>query len=250
MRTATQLRLQQVMRERNLKQRDILEMSLPYQKKFGIKMGKSALSQYVNGKSAPDQHKLYLLGATLGLNEAWLMGFDVPMDRVPDDKRGLSESTDISNIYEKLEQPRQQKVYSFAEKQLEEQNNNIVEFPKNLPIVGKSAANPSVIEYGDVDIEVGSFAHIPNGADCAIVIQGDSMEPLIKDGEIIFYKKQPDIENGEIAIVEINGDGVTCKKVYFNIEEQTIILRSLNDKYTDREVNDDEIRIIGKVILN
>lgn len=156
--------------------------------------------------------------------------------------------SDIIEILYNLEQPRQVKVYSFAEKQLEEQEyeNKIYE----IPLVGKSAANPSIIEYGDVDIELGSFAHIPNGADCAIVIQGDSMEPLIKDGEIIFYKKQPDIENGEIAIVEINGDGVTCKKVYFNIEEQTIILRSLNDKYSDREVNDDEIRIVGKVILN
>lgn len=78
---STQERLRQIMSERNLKQRDILEMSLPYQKKFNIKMGKSALSQYVNGKSSPDQHKLYLLGATLNVNEAWLMGFDVPMKR-------------------------------------------------------------------------------------------------------------------------------------------------------------------------
>ncbi|MDT1950096.1 XRE family transcriptional regulator [Carnobacterium divergens] len=154
----------------------------------------------------------------------------------------------IITVFSKLKANKKQKVISYAQQQLEEQEyeNKIYE----IPLVGKSAANPSIIEYGDVDIELGSFAHIPYGADCAIVIQGDSMEPLIKDGEIIFYKKQPDIENGEIAIVEINGDGVTCKKVYFNIEEQTIILRSLNDKYSDREVNDDEIRIVGKVILN
>lgn len=78
---STQERLRQIMSERNLKQRDILEMSLPYQKKFNIKMGKSALSQYVNGKSSPDQYKLYLLGATLNVDEAWLMGLDVPRIR-------------------------------------------------------------------------------------------------------------------------------------------------------------------------
>lgn len=42
-------RLKQLMSERNLKQVEILEKSLPYQKELGIKMGKSTLSQYVNG---------------------------------------------------------------------------------------------------------------------------------------------------------------------------------------------------------
>lgn len=40
-------------------------------------MGKSALSQYVSGKSNPDQHKLVLLAKTLGVSEPWLMGFEV-----------------------------------------------------------------------------------------------------------------------------------------------------------------------------
>lgn len=81
MRSSAQSRLRQIMSERNLKQRDILELSQPFQKKYGIKMGKSALSQYVNGKSSPDQNKLFLLGTTLGVSEAWLMGLDVPKER-------------------------------------------------------------------------------------------------------------------------------------------------------------------------
>lgn len=81
MTSTTKDRLKQIMTERNLKQRDILEMSLPYQKRFDIKMGKSALSQYVNGKSTPDQRKLFLLGITLGVDEAWLMGYETPKNR-------------------------------------------------------------------------------------------------------------------------------------------------------------------------
>ncbi|MFS7206661.1 LexA family protein [Carnobacterium divergens] len=201
-----------------------------------VGMAKSALSRYFNKTRQFPLNKVQDFANILGVSTEFILGFEVER-----------KQNNISYIYEKLDNSRKSKVYSFAEKQLREQeNNNII----NFPIVGKSAANPSILEYGDVDIELGSFAHVPSGADCAIVIQGDSMEPLIKDGEIIFYKKQPDIENGEIAIVELNGDGVTCKKVYFNIEEQTIILRSLNDKYSDKEVSDDEIKIIGKVILN
>ncbi|MCZ1702529.1 helix-turn-helix domain-containing protein, partial [Enterococcus faecium] len=80
MKQTTQQRLNQLMSERNLKQVDILNMSLPLQKETGIKMSKSHLSQYVNGKSSPDQHKLYLLAKTLNVSEAWLLGYDVPKE--------------------------------------------------------------------------------------------------------------------------------------------------------------------------
>ena len=74
--TTTQ-RLKQIMEERGLKQVKILEMSKPYQEELGIYMSKSSLSEYINGKSNPDQRKLTLLGSTLGVSEAWLMGYDV-----------------------------------------------------------------------------------------------------------------------------------------------------------------------------
>ena len=74
-------RLKQIMSERNLKQVDIIEKSKPFQTKLGVKLGKSALSQYVNGIQSPDQHKLSLLAMTLEVSEAWLMGYDVQKDR-------------------------------------------------------------------------------------------------------------------------------------------------------------------------
>lgn len=74
-------RLKQIMSEKNLKQVDIIERSKPFQEKLGVKLGKSALSQYVNGVQSPDQHKLTLLSLTLDVSEAWLMGYDVPMHR-------------------------------------------------------------------------------------------------------------------------------------------------------------------------
>ncbi|WP_190288335.1 helix-turn-helix domain-containing protein [Lactococcus protaetiae] len=79
MKTDTSNRLKQLMSERSLKQVDILNLSNPYQKKYGIKLSKSTLSQYVNGIQSPDQNRIYLLAQTFGVSEAWLMGFDVPM---------------------------------------------------------------------------------------------------------------------------------------------------------------------------
>ncbi|HDL2079330.1 TPA: S24 family peptidase [Enterococcus faecium] len=223
-------------------------MSLPLQKETGIKMSKSHLSQYVNGKSSPDQHKLYLLAKTLNVSEAWLLGYDVPKE----DKKNNIPS--IETIYNQLEKPRQTKVYNFAEQQLEEQNRgNVVHFPKKekLPTIknSASAANPTELVYGDTVVEEEEFERVPNNADFAVPIIGDSMEPVIRNGQFVFVKEQPDVEDGEIAIVEIDGDGVTCKEVYKDYESQTIILRSINELYEDRVVSPEQIRIIGKVVF-
>lgn len=74
-------RLKQIMAQRDLKQTDILRMAKPYCEKYNIKMGKSDLSQFVNGKVEPGQWKLTILGLALNVSEAWLMGLDVPMER-------------------------------------------------------------------------------------------------------------------------------------------------------------------------
>lgn len=74
-------RLRELMAEKNWKQVDIINHSKQFQEKLGVKLGKSALSQYVNGVQAPDQKKLALLALTFDVSEAWLMGYDVPRER-------------------------------------------------------------------------------------------------------------------------------------------------------------------------
>ena len=96
MKNTTASRLQQIMGERNLKQVDVITLSKVHQKELGVKLGKSALSQYINGKSTPDQEKLVLLARTLGVSEAWLMGYDVPMKETP--KAIDIENSDLETI--------------------------------------------------------------------------------------------------------------------------------------------------------
>ena len=45
------------------------------------KIPKSALSQYISGCFEPKQDRIYLISKTLDVSEAWLMGYDVPMER-------------------------------------------------------------------------------------------------------------------------------------------------------------------------
>lgn len=209
------------------------------------------------------------LGELVGVNRTtvsrWRSGERSPkLEKLPEiasvfnvDPRifvGEIQNASIETIYNQLEKPRQTKVYNFAERQLEEQNRgNVVHFPKKekLPTIknSASAANPTELVYGDTVVEEEEFERVPNNADFAVPIIGDSMEPVIRNGQFVFVKEQPDVEDGEIAIVEIDGDGVTCKEVFKDYENQSIILRSINELYEDRVVSPEQIRIIGKVVF-
>ena len=80
MKKTTSDRLKEYMNMTGLKQVDILEKCKPLCEKYDIRIGKNDLSQYVSGKVQPRQNKLSILGMALGVSEAWLMGYDVPMN--------------------------------------------------------------------------------------------------------------------------------------------------------------------------
>lgn len=103
MKENTSDRLKQLMNERKLKQVDILNLSLPYCKKYNIKMNKSDISQYVSGKVEPSQEKLVVLGMALNVSEAWLMGFDVSPIR-KDNSKEAEKDVDLLWEFSMLEQ--------------------------------------------------------------------------------------------------------------------------------------------------
>ena len=215
---------------RNMTQDDLAE-------KLGTT--RQSIRRYEIGERNANQDILFALSDILGV---------AVDDFFPAAKEG------ITTIYNQLAPPRQEKVYNFAERQLEEQNRgNVVLFPKKekLPTIknSASAANPTELVYGDTVVEEEEFERVPSSADFAVPIIGDSMEPVIRNGQFVFVKEQPDVEDGEIAIVEIDGDGVTCKEVFKDYENQSIILRSINELYEDRVVSPEQIRIIGKVVF-
>ena len=79
--TTTAERLKTLMRLRNIKQIDIVNLAKPFCDKYGIKLGRNDISQYVSGKVVPNQHKLTLLALALNVSEVWLMGYNAPMER-------------------------------------------------------------------------------------------------------------------------------------------------------------------------
>lgn len=79
--STTAERLKEIMAERKLRQVDVLDLAKPFCEQFHVKLGKSDLSQYLHGVAKPGSSKLTILGLALNVNEAWLMGLDVPRER-------------------------------------------------------------------------------------------------------------------------------------------------------------------------
>lgn len=81
----------------------------------------------------------------------------------------------------------------------------------------------------------------------ALKLKGDSMAPAFLDRDIVIVKKQNDCENNEFAIVIINGEEGTLKKV--KKTDVGIILQPLNPAYTPLIFTNEEIKNIPIIIV-
>ena len=89
--TTTADRLKEIMQERHLRQTDVVAICQPLCDKYGVKIGRNDLSQYISGKYVPRQKKLAILASALNVDEAWLMGYDV------DPKPSWLKQSELSN---------------------------------------------------------------------------------------------------------------------------------------------------------
>lgn len=211
----TSLRLKELMLKRNIRQVDILNAAKPYCIKYGIKLEKNDLSQYVNGKVEPGQEKLTVLGLALNVSETWLMGYDVSPFR--------DNSVDFPP--------------------------NIMPMPemRKIPLIGTIACGAPILAEEHIEEYIDIPKHI--NADFALTCKGDSMiNARIFDGDIVYIRQQDTVENGEIAAVLIDGDA-TLKRV--KLYEDHISLEPENPQYRPQvywgeEMND--VRILGKAV--
>lgn len=84
-------RISEAMKLRDIRQADLV-------KKTGISKG--ALSSYISGRYVPKQNNVYLIAKALDVSEAWLMGGDVPMQRIESPTLTRSDTRDIEKILE------------------------------------------------------------------------------------------------------------------------------------------------------
>ena len=124
--------------------------------------------------------------------------------------------------------------------------------PIQIRVLGKVAAGVPIEAVEDViGEETISKKMAETGDYFGLRISGDSMEPLIHHGSIVIVRQQDDVENGDVAIVIVNGEDATCKKI--EKFENGIMLVPINKAYEEKFYTNEEIeklpvRIMGKVV--
>ena len=121
-----------------------------------------------------------------------------------------------------------------------------------VPVLGRVAAGIPIEAIEEVeDYEEISPDMAKTGEFFALKIQGDSMEPKISNGDVVIVKQQPDCDNGDIAVVLVNGDEATVKRIKKNPEGIMLIPNNTSYEpmfYSNDDVKKLPVRIIGKVV--
>lgn len=216
-------------------------------------IGRNSISDYSNGKYEAKQDYVFLIAKALDVSESWLMGFDTPMEK------DVSTHETITSIFNKLNELNKGKVVAFAKDQLNKQNSiqeTVIPFSprtkqqgSEITIYGAVSAGTGEMLGDGTAVKRIYFGKIPHH-DYALTVNGDSMQPLFENGQIIFVENvNDDVEflDGQIVIAILNGESYIKK---LRIMENCAQLISLNAKYDPIEVSaDDDFKIKGKVIL-
>lgn len=120
---------------------------------------------------------------------------------------------------------------------------------KKVPLLGTIACGEPILANQNIEDYVS--CEISSNADFALKCKGDSMiNANINNGDLVFIKQQPMVENGEIAAILIENEA-TLKRVY--VSDNSITLQAENPNfppliYTNEDMND--VQIIGKAVAH
>lgn len=203
-----QNRLKKALNIRNIKPVELHE-------KTGI--SESLISKYLSGVAIARQRKISLLSDALNVNEIWLLGYDVPMERSLSNKKRLDTIS------------------------LEEL------FKDQVPLLGTVKAgydylaNENVIDYISINFKKEDYDYY------ALKITGDSMETIMSDGDYVVIQKQSDFNSGDYCVILINGEEATVKRVYKL--NDGIELVALNPAYPSKKYSFEDMKKIPVQVI-
>lgn len=122
--------------------------------------------------------------------------------------------------------------------------------PRKIPVLGSVAAGIPLDAIEDVD-DIEEIPASMTGEYFALRIKGTSMEPRMYEGDVVIVRRQPDIESGDVAVVQVNGDLATCKRVSKHMDGITLL--GFNPQFEPITYSNDQIKkmpviILGKVV--
>ena len=181
--------------------------------KMGYK-DKSSISKIENGKADIPQSKIAAFADALQTTPAYLMGWEEqPEPKKPTIPPGFEPMPKM----------------------------------KKIPLIGSIACGEPITAEQNIE----KMVDVPenNRCDFSLTCHGDSMvDAGIHDKDVVYIRIQPEVENGEIAAVRINGEA-TLKRVYYN--PGTLTLMPANPAYAPMIYTGpqlEEVHIEGKAV--
>lgn len=225
-------RLANALNFRNMKPSEIVRKSEDLHKNGIINkpLTKPLMSHYLKGTYEAKQDNLYALSLILNIDEAWLMGYDVPMERIDNNIQGMDKKSEGSAV-----------VFIYG----------------SIPAGTPMECIEDIIDTEEIPIDM-----LKGGKQYfGLKVKGDSMYPEYLDKDILICQKVEDCNSGDDCIVMVNGYDGTFKRVIKNEEKQTIRLQPLNTTldengnfiyepktYSKEEIEKLPVKIIGKVV--
>ena len=229
--------IKEVRKSKKLTQKKLAELT-------GFKQ--NTISNHENGNRQLDEGDIRIYAQALGVSPQYLFDLSKPSS--------IDTTPTIQTIYDELKPPRQAKVLTYANRQLNEQRNEdetkINEVSEVIQLYSYDyydhPASAGTGQYlNDVRVERIELP-VDVDADFVIPIKGDSMEPDYHDGDLVFIQTSVDLNDGVIGVFNYNGDAYIKQLV---IDEDQAYLHSLNPAYKDMPITPDtDFRIIGEVV--
>ena len=240
-------RIRKLRESRNMTQTELSEI-------LGMKTY-TTVSKWEKNENFPKGKDLKKLAEIFNVTSDYLLGLsDTKLGKITTQ----NEHSEILTIYNQLEEPKQEKVLSYAKDQLEEQeSSNIISmFDKYQDdedyitdyVEGLVAAGHGTFQEDNLHMEVRLRAEdVPEDYDTIAKVAGDSMEPMIEDNDLLFIKVTNQVDINDIGIFQINGKNFVKKlKRDYN---GGWYLQSLNNSYEEIHLTEeDDIRTIGEVV--
>ena len=121
-----------------------------------------------------------------------------------------------------------------------------------MPVVGRIAAGTpreAIYQTGDAPESLWE-AH---SGGFWLIVSGNSMNRLFAEGTLVLIDPDEEVRNGDVAVVFVNGDDATLKRVYFDGETVRLHPESYDPEYIDRVIDRSDpdapdVRIVGKAV--
>lgn len=231
----------------NLTQKDLANL---------LEIAPTAISAWEVGRNKPLMDNIEQMASIFNVKKSELLG---------DTFSELSQP-EILIIYNQLNDKRKEITLNFTKEQLKQQQEEANIVQGNFSInedsnIYKLEQHKIKHEWrGPVSAGTGEFLfeeqseyveidenEVPDRSDFCLTVNGNSMEPIFKDGSYIFVEEKEEIPSGTIGVVIVDGEAFV-KRVWF--EGNQARLESFNKAYKDIIVTrNDSFKIIGKVVM-